>query len=68
MDYEEGPCPVGRLFHATVCLGYGGNHPQLLVSGGMDNDKNVLGDMWIFDVESKKWREVRLYMFGQYYI
>ena len=66
MDYEEGPCPVGRDGHATVCLGYGGHHPQLLVAGGVDDDKDVLGDVWIFDVESRRWREVRHLIYNIY--
>ena len=53
------PCPVGRSAHAAVCLGYGGDHPQLLVIGGKDADDHVLGDAWLLDVQSGKWREVR---------
>ena len=57
---KRGPCPVGRNCHAAVCLGYGGDHPQLLVTGGKDNDLNVLSDAWILDLQSGKWREVRV--------
>ena len=52
------PCPVGRTSHAAVCLGYGGDHPQLLVIGGLAADDHVLGDAWLLDVQSGKWREV----------
>ena len=55
------PCPVGRAAHATVCLGYGGDQPQLLVTGGMDGDDNVLSDVWLLDVETRRWREVRVW-------
>ena len=51
------PCPVERSNHASVCLGYGGNHPQLLVTGGWDGGR-VFNDVWVLDVESGHWREV----------
>ena len=60
MEHPVGePCPVGRSFHAAVCLGYGGDHPQLLVIGGKDADDHVLGDAWLLDMQSRKWIEVR---------
>ena len=51
------PRPVGRSTHATVCLGYGGDHPQLLVIGGWDGRK-AFKDVWMLEVESGHWREV----------
>ena len=54
------PCPVKRFHHAAVCLGYGGNHPQLLITGGRDIGNKVLKDTWILDIQSEKWREVRI--------
>ena len=60
MDHYQGePCPVGRSFHAAVCLGYNEEHCQLLVTGGKDNDKRILSDLWILDIQSRRWREVR---------
>ena len=56
--HEGGPCPVGRDNHAAVCLDYG-NHPQLLVIGGVDGSDKVFGDAWLLDVQSGRWREVR---------
>ena len=53
------PWPVERLGHAACCLNYGGAHPQLLVSGGRGKDGKTLGDMWILDVDSGKWKKVR---------
>ena len=51
MEPEQGePWPVERSYHAACCLNYGGDHPQLLVSGGLDKDVKALGDMWILDV------------------
>ena len=54
------PCPVKRCYHAAVCLGYGGDHPQLLVTGGKGGGAKVLKDAWILDMQSGKWREVRI--------
>ena len=58
LHYAEGPCPEGRMWHAAVCLGYGGDHPQLLVTGGLGNGSKVLSDVWMLDVESRRWKEV----------
>ena len=52
------PWPVERASHAAICLNYGEEHPQLLVTGGVDNNGNTLGDAWILDVKSGRWREV----------
>ena len=53
------PCPVERSYHAAVCLGYGGDHPQLLVTGGLATGLKILSDAWMLDVQSGKWKEVR---------
>ena len=58
MDTQGGSCPEARYSHAAVCLGYGGDHPQLLVTGGLGN--GVLSDVWMLDVQSGRWREVRV--------
>jgi len=34
-------------------------NPQLLVTGGWDRQGKVLGDAWILDVDSGRWRKVR---------
>ena len=61
MEKHEGePCPVGRADHAAVCLGYGGDHPQLLVIGGRDENYKICNDAWMLDVESGRWKEVRI--------
>ncbi len=52
------PWPVGRSDHAACCLNYGQDLPQLLVHGGWD--RKVLGDLWILDVHTGKWAEVRI--------
>ena len=56
------PQPVGR--HGACCLNYGEDHPKLLISGGMDEGFNVLEDMWILDVNSGKWTEVRMLVYS----
>ena len=50
---------MGRLSHATVCLNCGENDPQILVTGGISENNRVLDDLWMLDVNSEKWREVR---------
>ena len=59
MDTQGESCPKGRYLHAAVCLGYGGDHPQLLVTGGYDGS-SILIDVWLLDVQSGRWREVRV--------
>ena len=49
---------MGRSLHAASCLNYG-EVPQLLVSGGLDEDDNFLRDLWVLDVERGTWKEVR---------
>ena len=56
------PCPVGRVGHGAVCLGYGEPLPQVLVTGGLDDVGKVLSDAWILDVQSGHWREVIVQM------
>ena len=59
MDTQGEFCPKERDSHAAVCLGYGGDHPQLLVTGG-NAGGNVLSEVWLLDVQSGRWREVRV--------
>ena len=58
------PQPVGRQAHRACCLNYGEDNPKLLISGGEDEGYNVLGDMWILDVNSGKWTEVRMLVYS----
>ena len=60
MDTQGESCPKRRSSHAAVCLGYGGDHPQLLVTGGLTGVGVILSDVWLFDVQSGRWREVRV--------
>ena len=54
--------PEGRSSHSAACLGYGSDHPQLLVTGGT-SIVGLLGDAWILDFQSVKWREVRAHSY-----
>jgi len=49
--------------HAALvrCLNYGGEKPQVVMIGGVEEDENTLIDVWIFDVTSGVWKEVRFY-------
>ena len=57
------PQPMGRRCHGACCLNYGEDHPKVLISGGV-KDRDILGDMWILDVNSGKWTEVRMLVYS----
>lgn len=56
---EGAPWPAERSGHAACCLNYAQDHPQVLVTGGLDDNDKTLHDKWILDVKSGRWREVR---------
>ena len=65
VDIQEGESsPVGRLSHAALCLGYGGDHPHLFITGGLDLGNRVLSDSWILDLQSGRWKEVSVDGYG----
>ena len=55
---EGAPWPVERASHAACCLNYGEEHPQLLVTGGVDKNGTALQDAWILEVNSGRWKRV----------
>ena len=60
MEPREGePWPVERDSHAACCIGYGGDHVHLLVTGGRGRDGKILNDVWLLNLSSKRWTEVR---------
>ena len=62
LSNENGePCPMKRWDHTAVCLGYGGDNPKLLVIGGRSPEK-ALNDVWMLDLQSRRWKEVRDYV------
>ena len=58
---EQQVWPVRRYGHAACCLGFSSEHPQLLISGGIGDDGETLKDCWLFDVSSRRWKEVRVW-------
>ena len=60
LEIQGETCPVGRRAHAAVCLGYGGDHPQLLVTGGEGRNVTILSDIWLLDLKSGRWRKVKV--------
>ena len=57
---EGEPRPVGRSCHDAVSLGYGGDYPHLLITGGRGDDDTVLQDIWMLDLQSGRWKEVHV--------
>ena len=57
--------PRERSSHAACCLGYDGDHPHLLIHGGNGKDGEILNDMWLFNLSSRKWQEVTIYIYIQ---
>ena len=58
--------PEARNGHSAYVLNYGEDRPTLLVSGGLGKGDKVLGDMWILDVDSGKWTEVRMLVYSKF--
>ena len=56
--------PVERSHHGACCLNYDEDHPKVLISGGRDEQDDVLSDMWILDVNIGKWTEVRMLVYS----
>ena len=58
--------PEARRNHSACALNYGEDRPALLVSGGIGEGGKVLGKMWILDVDSGKWTEVRMLVYSMF--
>ena len=56
--------PEARSNHSACVLNYGEDCPTLLVFGGEGKGSKVLGHMWILDVDSGKWTEVRMLVYN----
>lgn len=50
------PWPLGRDDH-SACV-KNGTCPLLLTVGGVNNQFNTLGDLWVFDVDSGRWKQI----------
>ena len=59
--HNEGvPWPQNRCYHIAACLGYGGQHQRILISGGAYGGVEMYDDMWLMDPQSGKMEEVRI--------
>ena len=54
------PWPGKRWYHIAACLGYGGQHQRLLISGGGIVGGVKYDDMWLMDLQSGKMEKVRI--------
>ena len=58
-QHKQGdPWPGRRNFHIAACLGYGGLHQRLLISGG-DGGDVIYDDMCLMDAQSGRMEKVR---------
>ena len=55
---ERDSWPGKRGHHIAACLGYGGQHQRLLISGGFGVGITY-DDMWLMDPQSGRMEEVR---------
>ena len=59
------PWPVERIYPAACCLNYSDSHPTLMVHGGLVvGNFKVLGDLWLLDIDTGKWTEVRMLVYS----
>jgi len=54
---DGNPWPGKRSHHIATCLGYGGQHQRLLISGG-GGGVLTYGDMWLLDPQSGRMEKV----------
>ena len=55
---KYGPWPKKRSSHAACVLNYDQEFPQLLVAGGLDENTQALGDLWLLSVDQGMWIKV----------
>ena len=59
--FKEGDSwPGSRCYNIAACLGYGGQHRRLLISGGAYGASVTYDDLWLMDPESGRMEEVRI--------
>ena len=61
LDVSGGPKPSVRTRHAACCLVgplTGQEHPLLVVVGGLEI-LTVLDDMWLLDIDGRRWKQVK---------
>ena len=60
---------MGKCDHIAACLGFGGQHKTVLISGGSDQFNDVkYDDMWLLDLQSGKMEKVRRTLGNKYYV
>ena len=62
LDVSGGPKPSARTHHTACCLVgplTGQEHPLLLVVGGIRRDHAALDDVWLLDIDGRRWKEVK---------
>ena len=62
LDVSGGRKPSGRSGHAACCLVgslTGQEHPLLVVMGGLDKASTILDDVWLLDIDGRRWKEVK---------
>lgn len=57
---QYGPWPKKRSSQAACVLNYGQPFPQLLMTGGLDNNTAPLGDLWLLSVDNGTWIKVKI--------
>ena len=57
---KYGPWPKKRSSHAACVLNYDQEFPHLLVTGGLDENAQPLGDLWLLSVDHGTWNQVCL--------
>jgi len=55
---ESDPWPGRRWSHSASCVGLGGQHQRLVISGGSDGGVTY-DDLWILDPRSGRTEKVR---------
>ena len=62
LDVSGGPKPFARTYHAACCLVgplTGQEHPLLVVVGGMSDSRDLLDDVWLLDIDGRRWKQVK---------
>jgi len=62
-DNSSTPWPEAREMHSACIVSSSpsnkdGHHLGMIVMGGRKNDDSVRQDMWMFDIQSKRWRKL----------
>jgi hypothetical protein len=56
---KYGPWPQRRSSHAACVLNFDQEFPQVVVAGGLDENTQALGDLWLLSVDHLMWMKIR---------